>query len=139
MMECIFCRIVAGELPCYKVYEDADALAFMDINPLAAGHVLVVPKTHCVNLFDVEEPVLRHTIAAVRKVARALKRCLDLDSMNLVQANGPWALQSVPHLHFHLVPRHKDDGVPLDWNLNPGDKNVIRALGEKLAAAVAQG
>jgi len=136
-MDCIFCRIVAGGLPAFKVYEDTATLAFMDINPLCEGHVLVIPKAHAPNLWEIEESALRDTIATVRTVARGLKSTLDLDSMNLVQSNGPWALQSVDHLHFHLVPRRKGDGVPLDWHLTVGNRDKIKRSGEKIAAALA--
>jgi histidine triad (HIT) family protein len=136
-MDCIFCRIVAGSVPAFKVYEDTATLAFMDINPLCEGHVLVIPKRHAANLWEIEESTLRDTIAAARIVARGLKSVLELDSMNLVQSNGPWALQSVDHLHFHLVPRHKGDGVPLDWHLTAGNRDKIKRFSEKLAADLA--
>jgi len=135
-MDCIFCRIVAGTVPSFKVYEDSAALAFMDINPLAPGHVLVIPKRHAPNLWEIEDGSLRETMAAARRVALAMKTALGLDSLNLVQANGPWALQSVDHLHFHLVPRREGDGVPLDWFLTPGDHDKIKALAAKIASAL---
>lgn len=138
-MDCIFCRIVAGSVPAFKVYEDTATLAFMDINPLCEGHVLVIPKQHAANLWEIDEDSLRDTIAAARTVAGGLKASLGLDSMNLVQSNGPWALQSVDHFHFHLVPRRKDDGVPLDWHLTAGNRDKIKRCGEKIAAALAAG
>lgn len=138
-MDCIFCKIVAGSVPSYKVYENTSALAFLDINPLAEGHTLVIPKPHAANLWEIDEASLRDTIAAARTVALGMKASLGLDSMNLVQANGPWALQSVNHLHFHLIPRKEQDGIPLDWGLNPGDHNKIKALAGKIAAAVGKG
>jgi histidine triad (HIT) family protein len=135
-MDCIFCKIVAGNIPSIKVYEDAHTLAFMDINPLTPGHLLVVPKPHFVNLFDIEEGVLLQTMAAVRKVALGQRQALGLDSLNLVQANGRWATQSVPHLHFHLVPRRENDHAPLDWQLKPGNMDAIRRDGQRIAAAL---
>lgn len=135
-MDCIFCKIIAGSVPCYKVYETTSALAFMDINPLSEGHALVVPKTHAANLWEVDDASLKETIAATRVVALALKSALGIDSMNLAQANGPWALQSVNHLHFHLIPRRENDNVPLDWGLNPGDHAKIKAVSVKIAAAM---
>jgi histidine triad (HIT) family protein len=135
-MDCIFCKIVAGSVPSYKVYEDTSALAFMDINPLSEGHALVIPKTHAANVWEIGETTLKDTIAAVRIVALGMKAALGIDSMNLAQANGPWALQSVNHLHFHLIPRRENDGVPFDWPLIPGDHAKIKALSAKVAAAM---
>lgn len=135
-MDCIFCKIVAGEIPCYKVYEDEAALAFMDINPASAGHLLVLPKTHFVNLFDGDDAALAGVIVAARKVAQAMKTALGIDSLNMVQANGRWALQSVEHFHLHLIPRRENDGVGLEWPLAPGDNKAIKAAGETIAAAL---
>lgn len=136
-MDCIFCKIVAGAVPSFKVYENSAAFAFMDINPLCEGHVLVIPKTHWTNLWEIEEACLRDTIAAARVVAQGMKAALGLDSLNLVQSNGPWALQSVEHFHFHLVPRRQGDKVPLDWRLTPGNRDKIKAAAAKIAAAIA--
>jgi len=136
-MDCIFCKIVAGEIPSFKVYEDDHTLAFMDINPLAEGHTLVVPKRHCTNLFDADDETLAVTLATVRKVAVALKDALGIDSLNMLQANGKWAAQSVLHLHFHLVPRRENDKLPLDWQLVPGDMAAIQATSAKVAAKLA--
>ncbi len=133
-MDCIFCKIVAGAIPSFKVHEDAATLAFMDINPLTPGHVLVIPKLHSATLFETDDAVLRDTIAAAKRVAIGLKATLGFDSLNLLQANGLWAAQSVPHLHFHLIPRREHDGAGMDWKLVPGDKDAIRRLAEKIAA-----
>lgn len=132
-MDCIFCKIIAGDIPAFKVYEDNSVLSFMDINPLTEGHLLVIPKKHSSGLFDTDDLTLAATIAAVSRVARAMKEALGLDSLNLVQANGPWAAQSVPHLHFHLIPRRREDGAGLDWGLTPGDMDAIKTLGDKIA------
>ena len=135
-MDCIFCKIVAGTVPSFKVYENSAALAFMDINPLSEGHLLVIPKAHSANIWDIPEASLRDTIAAARVVALGQKTALGLDSLNLVQSNGPWALQSVEHFHLHLVPRRQGDGVPLDWQLTPGKLDKIKAVAANVAAAV---
>ena len=135
-MDCIFCKIVAGEIPCFKVYEDQAALAFMDVNPISEGHALVVPKKHVVNLFEADDETLARSMAAVRKVSVALKNALGLDSLNLVQANGQWAVQSIPHFHIHLIPRRENDGVGLDWPLKPGDMEAIGKIGTAVAEAV---
>lgn len=135
-MDCIFCKIIAGEIPAVKVYEDEATLAFMDINPLTKGHLLVIPKKHVTGLFDGDDATLAVTVSVAARVARAMKTSLGLDSLNLIQANGPWAKQSVPHLHFHLVPRREGDGAPLDWDPQPGDLEAVRATGKDIADAV---
>jgi histidine triad (HIT) family protein len=106
---CIFCRIVAGELPCAKVYEDDATLAFMDINPVSKGHTLVVPKTHHDPLTAVPPEVLKQTIMTVQKIAAAQYIGLKAVAINLTQANGELAGQCVPHVHFHLIPRYTGD------------------------------
>jgi histidine triad (HIT) family protein len=135
-MDCIFCKIVAGEIPSFKVHEDGDTVVFMDINPLTEGHVLVVPRRHCVGLWDADDATLAAAMRSVRRVALALKDALGLDSLNMLQANGKWAAQSVPHLHFHLIPRREDDGAGMDWPLEPGDMNALQALSSRIAAKV---
>jgi histidine triad (HIT) family protein len=135
-VDCIFCKIVAGEIPSIKVYEDEATLAFMDINPLGEGHVLLVPKRHFVGLFDADDEAMGHVMAAAARVARAMKSVLGIDSMNLLQANGRWAAQSVLHFHVHLIPRRENDGLGMDWGLAPGDVDAIRKTGEAIAAAV---
>ena len=135
-MDCIFCKIVAGEIPAFKVYEDGGTLAFMDINPLAEGHLLVVSKRHFANLFDGDDAAMGQAMAAAGKIARAMQGTLGIDSLNLVQANGPWAAQSVQHFHIHLIPRKEGDGLGMDWPLVPGDMDAIRQTGDAIAAAI---
>lgn len=135
-MDCIFCKIIAGEIPAFKVYEDEAALAFMDINPVTEGHLLVLPKKHVTGLFDGDDETFSVAITTAARVARAMKKALGLDSLNLIQANGPWAMQSVPHLHFHLIPRREGDNAPLDWALQPGDMDAIRVMGDRVAGAM---
>lgn len=107
---CVFCRIVAGELPAEKVYEDADVVAFMDINPVAKGHTLVVPKAHSDPITETPDAVLAKVIAVVRKVARAEFQALRAEGVSVAQANGRAAGQEVPHLHFHVIPRFEATG-----------------------------
>jgi histidine triad (HIT) family protein len=135
-MDCIFCKIVAGSIPSFKVFENSAAFAFMDINPLSEGHVLVIPKTHAANLWEIDDGALRDTVSAARVVANSMKTALGLDSMNMVQANGPGALQSVDHFHVHLIPRKVGDGVPLDWGLTPGNREKIKAVAGKISSAL---
>lgn len=135
-MDCIFCKIVSGAVPSFKLYEDAQVLAFMDINPLTEGHALVIPKRHAPTLMETDDEALRAVIVAVKKVAAAVVRALGVDSVNVLQANGRWAAQSVPHLHFHVIPRRPNDGAGLDWVLKPGDREAIRRTAEIIAGAL---
>lgn len=135
-MDCIFCKIIAGEIPSFQVHQDNMTVAFMDINPLTEGHVLVVPKKHCTGLFDADDLTLAATLAAAKKVALGMKDVLGFDSLNMLQANGRWAAQSVPHLHFHLIPRREGDGAGMDWPLTPGDMDAIGKLGEAIKGAI---
>jgi len=112
-MSCIFCKIIAGELPGYKVYEDEHTLAFLDINPVNYGHTLVVPKKHLINIEDVDEETLCRVIKTVKKVGLALKKKLGVPGYNVQVNNDPAAGLIVPHLHFHVVPRFPDDGLKL--------------------------
>jgi histidine triad (HIT) family protein len=134
--DCIFCKIVAGEIPSFKLYEDAHTLAFMDINPVNPGHCLVVPKIHSPNLFESDDKELAHTMATVRKVARAVQKALNPYGMNLLQANGPGAAQSVFHLHIHIIPRERDDDLRMNWGLTAGNKDEIAKIAEKIKAAI---
>jgi len=111
MEDCIFCKIIKGEIPCYKIYEDDDALAFLDTSPFAKGHTLVIPRTHFQDIHDISEDDLKELILAVKKVAKILKERLDCAGMHLWLRNGKVAGQEVMHLHFHLVPRFEGDGV----------------------------
>lgn len=131
--DCIFCKIVAGEIPCFKVYEDEHTLAFMDINPANRGHALVIPKAHSPDLYDSPDETLAATLATARKVARAVRATVNPDGLNLVQANGPGAAQSVFHLHVHIMPRFTGDELKLNWGLKPGDMDEIKALSGEIA------
>lgn len=130
--DCIFCRIIRGEVPSFKVREDERTLAFMDINPANPGHVLIIPKFHAADVFEIEGPWLGASVDAVQKVAWAVRATLDPDGVNIVQANGPGAAQSVAHFHWHVLPRRKDDGLPLNWAIKPGDMAEIAALAERI-------
>lgn len=134
--DCIFCRIIAGEIPSFKVYEDEETLAFMDINPANDGHCLVIPKEHSPNLYEVSDAAFAATARSAKKVARAVDKVVRPDGINLVQANGEGALQSVFHFHLHVLPRINGDELKINWGHRPGDIEKIKALGEKIAAAV---
>jgi len=135
--DCIFCKIIRGEIPCFKVYEDDKTLSFMDINPIAPGHVLTIPKFHTPNIFEAPEEWLGPTLATVGRVARAVQAELAPDGINVLQANGPGAAQSVFHIHFHVVPRSMNDGLTMNWGIKPGDMTALGELSDKIATRIA--
>ncbi|MBI3002736.1 MAG: HIT family protein [candidate division NC10 bacterium] len=135
-MDCVFCKIRDGEVPAMKLHEDARTLAFMDINPLNEGHLLVMIRAHAPTLLDASEEDLAAVIRTVRRMAAAVQTVLNPDGINLLQANGEAAFQSVRHFHMHVVPRWKGDGKGLTWTLVRGDLEKIRATAEKIRAAL---
>jgi len=138
MEDCIFCKIVQGEIPSFKVYEDDNVLAFEDINPVSEGHTLVIPKNHAENLFEISSQDLAAVQAASQKVARAIKQALNPIGIAALQLNGRGVNQEVMHYHLHLVPRG-GDAPPLpmtQWELKPGDMEAIKQTAEKIAAAM---
>jgi histidine triad (HIT) family protein len=132
--DCVFCRIVAGTLPCFKLFEDADTLAFMDINPVHDGHALVISKGHHPTVFDIPPEVIAAAARTTARVATAVNLAVKPDGLNLVQSNGPGAAQSVPHFHIHVLPRHLGDELPVNWSLKPGDMAQIAAVAERIRA-----
>jgi histidine triad (HIT) family protein len=134
--DCVFCKIIEGELPSMRVYEDDRTLTIMDINPVNSGHCLVIPKPHAPTLWDADPADLQAAITAAQKVAVALKTVVKPDGLNMLQANGSAAFQSVPHYHLHLIPRWHNDGKGFDWPLVPGDRGQIQAIGERLREAI---
>jgi histidine triad (HIT) family protein len=133
-MTCIFCKIIAGEIPCFKLHEDDDTFAFMDINPANEGHALVVPKEHSADVHAVSEPAITATVITAKKIAAAIQKTLSPDGMNLLQCNGPAAAQSVFHFHMHVLPRREGDELKLNWGLEPGDMDAIGELAERIRA-----
>ncbi len=134
MADCVFCMIRDGKIPSAKVYDDERTLAFMDINPLNRGHCLVATKAHAATLYDVEVEDLKAAIATVKKVAGALRQALSPDGLNVLQANGAAAFQSVPHFHLHLIPRWTGDGKGFDWKVVPGVREEIMATADRIRA-----
>lgn len=110
----IFAKILRGEAPCVKIYEDADTLAFMDVMPQAEGHVLVIPKAEACDMMDLDSAMAQKLIVNVQKIARAVKSALGCPGVMLAQLNGSAAGQTVFHTHFHIIPRH--DGVDLGFH-----------------------
>ena len=128
--DCVFCAIAAGEIPCFKVYEDELALAYLDINPFSEGHTLVIPKAHTTGLLDTPEETLAALLARVKKVAAHLKSALGCDGFHILQNNGAAAGQTVGHIHFHIVPRRNGD--PIEFANRPGDMEHLKALAARI-------
>ena len=113
MKDCIFCKIIDGEIPCYKIYEDEKTLAFLDIADDFVGHTLVIPKKHCTNILDADTETIEAVFKAVQKVAKHYTEKCFFDGVNIINANGVCAEQSVFHLHIHIIPRRAGDNFSI--------------------------
>ena len=133
-MDCIFCKIIAGEIPCFKLFESDDTLAFMDINPANEGHALVIPKEHYADVHSVSAAAISSTVITAKMIAAAIEKTLSPEGINLLQCNGPAAAQSVLHFHMHVLPRRDGDELKLNWGLEPGDMDAIGKLAERIRA-----
>lgn len=132
--DCLFCKIVAGELPATVVAEDERTVAFMDINPATRGHVLVVPRDHAKDVLEIGPDDLSACAAAAKRLAGRAKEALGADGVNLLNACGPAAWQTVFHFHLHVIPRYADDPLRLPWAPAPGDADEIAAAAAALRA-----
>jgi histidine triad (HIT) family protein len=132
MADCLFCKIVAGEISAARVYENATVVSFLDINPVNFGHTLVVPKTHYRNIFDAPEAALCALMAAAKKIAPAVKNAVSGDGVNLIMNNERAAGQIIDHTHLHIVPRFADDGFR-HWE---GRRKYADGEAEKMAANI---
>ena len=130
----IFARILRGELPAIKIYEDDQVLAFMDIMPQADGHALVIPKTPAITLLDLPADAAAYTIQVVQKIAKAIETALDAKGIVLMQLSGVAAGQTVPHVHFHLIPSSVHELCRHAAQM--GDQEKIKALAEKIKAVL---
>lgn len=132
-MECIFCKIIDGEIPAVKVLDEELVVAFMDINPSSKGHMLVVPKNHAENIFEISESDLATLIKAVKRCANAVKEALNAEGITILQLNGKASDQIVPHLHIHIIPRWENDGLSIsNWEMKPGDMEEINDIARKV-------
>ncbi len=125
--DCIFCKIVAGDLPATIVDQDEHTLAFMDINPATRGHALVIPRTHTQDLLSIEESELEAVAVAAQRLARRAKQRLGADGVNVINSCGAAAWQTVFHFHLHVIPRYIEDPLELPWTPAPGDPAEIAA------------
>ena len=132
MDNCIFCKIIKGEIPSYKIYEDDKVYAFLDIACDAVGHTLVIPKKHCTNILDCDADYLAAVALAVQKISSHFVKNCGFDGVNVLNASGAAAEQSVFHLHFHIVPRKDGDGLHM-WPLNDKRELDLQAIANQLA------
>ncbi|KEZ45480.1 hypothetical protein SAPIO_CDS1797 [Scedosporium apiospermum] len=131
MASCIFCRIIKGEIPCFKLFESERTLAFMDINPLSRGHALVIPKYHGAKLGDIPDEHLSEILPVVKKLAAAA----EASDYNLLQNNGTIAHQQVHHVHFHMIPKpNVEEGLGIAWPSQETDMDKLKVLFEDLKA-----
>ena len=130
--DCLFCGIVAGEVPAQIVDSDEHTVAFMDINPATRGHALVVPRTHSADLFEIRDEDLERTTLAARRLARKIRAGLQPDGFNILNACGPVAWQTIFHFHLHVVPRYEDDPLKLPWIPRGADMDQISSIAGKI-------
>lgn len=138
MQECIFCKIVKGEIPCFKIYEDDHVLAFADINPISKGHTLIIPRQHADNIWEIQAQDLEAIMKAAQKVAKAIRSALKPLGLACLQLNGKAAGQVVMHYHLHLVPRNTDEPeLPIThWEMKPGDMEAIKKIADDITDAM---
>ena len=132
--DCIFCKIVAGELPSETVQEDQHTVAFMDVNPWTRGHALVIPRNHSPNIYEVSDEDLRHTAIAAKQLAVRVKERLRCDGVNLLNASEPAAWQSVFHFHMHVIPRYGDDPLELPVRPRQAEPDELAAVAAEIRA-----
>lgn len=133
--ECLFCKIVAGEIPSDKVYEDEYSYAFLDITPINPGHVLLVPKEHSRNILDVSGEVLRNMMPALKNLSLAVKNSMNSDGINIHQNNESIAGQVIFHLHFHIIPRYSSDNLKM-WHGKTVEEKSLKDMAEKIKKAL---
>jgi histidine triad (HIT) family protein len=135
--DCLFCKIVAGEIPATVIASDERTVAFMDINPATRGHALVVPRAHAKDLLEIEPEDLAAVARMGQRVARASKATLGADGINLINSCGADAWQTVFHFHLHVIPRYEGDPLKLPWVPEAGDMDKIASTGAELKEALA--
>jgi histidine triad (HIT) family protein len=133
--DCLFCGIVAGEVPAQIVDSDEHTVAFMDISPATEGHALVVPREHAADLMEISPEDLAHTAQAAQRLARRIDAALAPDGFNILNSCRPAAWQTVFHFHVHVIPRYEDDPLRLPWTPGGGDPERIAAVAERIRGA----
>lgn len=137
MTDCVFCKIIAGQIPSTRVFEDEHTLAFMDIGQVNPGHVLVTVKKHAANLFELDAEQAAAAARAGHRVAQAIRAAFAPEGLSVYQANGKAAGQTVYHYHVHLLPRHAGDGMELTWPVKNPPRETLADYAEKIKAALA--
>lgn len=135
--QCIFCRLVAREIPAAIVYEDTLTIAFMDIGQVNPGHVLVATRRHAATLLDVTDEEAAAAMRTARRLAQAVQQAFQPPGLTLLQANGTEGGQTVGHFHLHVVPRHRDDGVTFTWPRKEPPADLLREYAQRLRAVLA--
>jgi histidine triad (HIT) family protein len=131
--DCMFCKIVAGELPATIVAEGERTIAFMDIRPASRGHALVIPRAHCTDVHDIDPEDLQAVAVMAQVLAKRMTDVLGADGVNLLNSSGAAAWQTVFHFHMHVIPRYEGDPLRLPWVPSPGDMDAIAAAGAELS------
>ena len=134
--DCIFCKIVKGEIPCDKIYEDRDVLAFLDIAPVNVGHSLIIPKEHFINIYETPEEILDKMIRAAKVISRAIKSETNADGINVTMNNDPAAGQIVFHSHMHVIPRLKEDGFGVWHGRRPYKEGEAEEIAKRIIASI---
>jgi histidine triad (HIT) family protein len=133
--DCLFCGIVAGDVPAQIVDSDDHTVAFMDINPATPGHALVVPRAHSADLIEVSDEDLERTTVAARRLAKRMRAALEPAGFNILNSCGSAAWQMIYHFHLHVIPRYEDDPLKLPWVPGPGKADEIEALADRIREA----
>jgi histidine triad (HIT) family protein len=136
MSDCVFCRIVAGQIPSTRVFEDEHALAFLDIGHVNPGHTLVAVKKHAANVFELEDVQAEAIGRAIVRISKALKKAFEPEGLSVYQANGKPAGQTVFHYHVHLLPRHAGDGMELVWPVKNPPREKLEEYAGKIRAVL---
>ena len=132
MNDCIFCKIAKGEIPSATVYEDDDFRVIMDISPASEGHMIILPKEHAANVYELSDETASKIYVLAKKLATALKDELDCDGINILQNNGEAAGQTVFHLHMHIIPRYYSDDISIRWNQGKSDTDSLAELAKSI-------
>ena len=133
---CIFCKIIAGEIPSRTIYEDDDFKVILDANPASKGHALILPKEHCANIYEISEELLAKTTKLAKRLAGHMTAVLDCDGFNLLQNNGEVAGQTVFHFHMHLIPRYENDGIQIAYKPLDLTDVQIETMRQKISSGI---
>jgi len=132
---CIFCKIINGDIPSYKLFENEYVIAFLDISQTTIGHSLVIPKKHFNNIYELDELYASEVFKAVTKLSKSIKKALGVDDINIINNNGPLAGQTVHHFHIHIIPRYENDGLIIKYPNNKLTEEEFEELMKKILAA----